>query len=49
VLTGSSADLARRAIVARGLAGAPLVLYPLWCAFATLLSGSIWWLNRGSR
>jgi tryptophan-rich sensory protein len=46
VLTASSADLTRRAIEVQSSRGAPLVLYPLWCAFATLLSTRIWWLNR---
>lgn len=46
VLTASSADLARRAIDVRGARATPLVLYPLWCAFATVLSGHIWLLNR---
>lgn len=46
VLTASSADLTRRAVDARGLSGAVLGLYPLWCAFATLLSTRIWQLNR---
>ncbi|MBV8930618.1 MAG: tryptophan-rich sensory protein, partial [Mycobacteriaceae bacterium] len=46
VLTASGADLAARAIDVRGARAAPLVLYPLWCAFATLLSGHIWLLNR---
>lgn len=45
-LTLSSADLTRRAVQARADRGAPLVLYPLWCAFATVLSSRIWWLNR---
>jgi translocator protein len=45
-LTGSSADLTRRAISARGPSGAALGLYPAWCAFATLLSTRIWQLNR---
>lgn len=45
-LTASSADLTRRAIAVRGAAGAPLALYPLWCAFATMLSTHIWLLNR---
>jgi translocator protein len=45
-LTASSADLTRRAVQARPERGAPLVLYPLWCAFATLLSTRIWMLNR---
>jgi tryptophan-rich sensory protein len=29
------------------LAGALLVPYLLWVAFATVLNGSIWWMNRG--
>lgn len=45
-LTASSADLTRRAVAARGMRGAPLALYPLWCAFATVLSTDIWRLNR---
>lgn len=45
-LTASSADLSRRAVAARGAAAAPLVLYPLWTAFATLLATRVWWLNR---
>ncbi|MET0993322.1 MAG: TspO/MBR family protein [Mycobacterium sp.] len=45
-LTASSADLSRRAIEARGARGALLTPYPLWCAFATLLSTRIWLLNR---
>ena len=46
VLTASSADLTRRAVDARGPSAAVLGLYPLWCAFATLLSTRIWQLNR---
>jgi translocator protein len=46
VLTASSADLTRRAVDARGSSAAVLGLYPLWCAFATLLSTRIWQLNR---
>jgi tryptophan-rich sensory protein len=45
-LTASSADLSRRAVRARGAGAGVLGLYPLWCAFATLLSSRIWWLNR---
>jgi benzodiazapine receptor len=45
-LTASSADLTRRAVAARGTTGVVLGLYPLWCAFATLLSTRIWRLNR---
>lgn len=45
-LTASSADLTRRGIAARGPGAGVLAPYPLWCAFATALSSSIWWLNR---
>jgi tryptophan-rich sensory protein len=45
-LTVSSADLTRRTVAVKGSSAAPLALYPLWCAFATLLSSRIWWLNR---
>ncbi|TVS87197.1 TspO/MBR family protein [Mycobacterium helveticum] len=45
-LTVSSADLARRAVDAQGGRAAPLLLYPLWCAFATALAGHLWFLNR---
>jgi translocator protein len=45
-LTASSADLTRRAVEVQPSRGAPLVLYPLWCAFATALSARIWMLNR---
>lgn len=45
-LTASSADLTRRAVGVRGAPAGALGLYPLWCAFATLLSTRIWWLNR---
>jgi translocator protein len=47
-LTASSADLTRRSVALRGVSAAPLALYPLWCAFATVLSSRIWWLNRRS-
>ncbi|MGE0220370.1 TspO/MBR family protein [Mycolicibacterium sp.] len=46
-LTASSADLARRAAAADPRAAAVLAPYPLWCAFATVLSTRIWALNRG--
>lgn len=46
VLTASSADLTRRSVAVRGASAAPLGLYPAWCAFATVLSSRIWWLNR---
>ncbi|WP_395312184.1 TspO/MBR family protein [Mycobacterium sp. AMU20-3851] len=46
LLAASSADLTRRAVAVRGAKAAPLGLYPLWCTFATVLSTSIWALNR---
>jgi translocator protein len=46
VLTASSADLARRAVNVQGTRAAPLLLYPAWCAFATMLSSHVWFLNR---
>jgi translocator protein len=46
VLAASSADLARRTAAADPRAGAALLPYPLWCAFATVMSGHIWALNR---
>lgn len=46
VLTLSSTDLTRRAAAVGGKRAAPLALYPLWCAFATVLSTHIWILNR---
>ena len=47
VLTASSVDLVRRAgEVDRGAASA-LAPYAAWCGFATVLSSSIAWLNRG--
>ncbi|WP_168702178.1 TspO/MBR family protein [Gordonia paraffinivorans] len=48
-LTASSADLARRTAAVNPPAGAALAAYPAWCAFATVLSTSTWWLNRGRR
>jgi translocator protein len=45
-LTVSSADLARRTAQADRRAGLALTPYPLWCAFATVLSTHIWRLNR---
>ncbi len=45
-LAVSSADLTRRAVEVRGARSAPLALYPLWCAFATVLSTHIWKLNK---
>lgn len=46
VLTASSVDLARRTAQVDSRAGAALSAYPAWCAFATALSTSTWWLNR---
>ncbi len=46
VLAASSADLSRRAAAADPRAGAALLPYPLWCAFATAMSCHIWVLNR---
>jgi translocator protein len=45
-LTLSSADLARRTAAADPRAGLALSPYPVWCAFATVLSAHIWRLNR---
>lgn len=45
-LAVSSADLTRRAVRVNGAPARVLWPYPLWCAFATALSGRIWWLNR---
>jgi translocator protein len=46
VLAASSADLARRAALADPRAGAALLPYPLWSAFATAMTSHIWVLNR---
>ncbi len=46
VLAVSTADLTRRTAAAAPRAGAALLPYPLWCAFALLLSVRIWRLNR---
>lgn len=45
-LAVSSADLTRRAVRVNGAPARVLWPYPLWCTFATALSGRIWWLNR---
>jgi len=45
-LSFSSADLARRAADADVKLGVALAPYPLWCAFATVMSADIWRLNR---
>jgi translocator protein len=46
VLAASSADLARRTAAADSRAGAALLPYPLWCAFAVAMSAHTWALNR---
>lgn len=46
VLALSSADLVRRTARISKSAGALLAPYAGWTAFATALSGSIWWLNN---
>ena len=46
VLAASSADLTRRTAAVDARLGAALLPYPLWCSFATLMSGHIWVLNR---
>lgn len=48
-LAASTADLARRARTVSSGAHAALTPYLAWTAFATVLSGSIAWLNRSSR
>ena len=45
-LTVSSADLARRGADADPKLGAALAPYPMWCAFATVMTTDIWRLNR---
>lgn len=45
-LAASSVDLTRRAAAADPKLGAALAPYPAWCAFATVMSGDIWRLNR---
>jgi len=45
VLAASSAGLAKQAAQADARAGLALAPYPLWCAFATVLSAHIWRLN----
>lgn len=45
-LAASSADLARRTAKVDPVAGAALAPYPLWCAFATVMSTDIWRRNR---
>ncbi|HKV17900.1 MAG TPA: TspO/MBR family protein [Mycobacterium sp.] len=45
-LAVSSADLTRRSVAVRGARAFPLAAYPAWCAFATVLSTTIWRRNR---
>ncbi|MCV7424491.1 tryptophan-rich sensory protein [Mycobacterium yunnanensis] len=45
-LAVSSADLTARAVRVNGTPAKALWAYPAWCAFATVLSSRIWWLNR---
>ncbi len=46
LLAVSSADLTRRAVAVQGAKAVPLAAYPAWCAFATVLSTHIWFINR---
>jgi len=46
VLAVSSADLTRRTVAIQGVRAIPLLVYPLWCAFATVLASHVWFLNR---
>ena len=46
-LAASGADLARRAARVDARAATGLGVYAGWCAFATVLSASIWRRNRG--
>jgi len=43
---GTLAKTAAAVFVTTGDRGAPLVLYPLWCAFATTLSTRMYVVNR---
>lgn len=45
-LTGSSADLVRRAASSGTKRGVALAAYPLWCGFATVLTN---WIDRNNR
>lgn len=45
-LAASSADLTRRSMAVNRGRGAWLVPYAAWTAFATVLTGTIWYLNR---
>jgi len=42
----SSADLTRRTADAQPRAGLALLPYPMWCAFAAVMSADIWRLNH---
>ncbi|TDC69714.1 tryptophan-rich sensory protein [Actinomadura sp. GC306] len=46
LLDVSNAELIRRTARADGVAGATLVPYAVWCAFATALNGDIAYRNR---
>ena len=46
MLAISSADLARRNIAVNKRRGAFLLPYAAWTAFATVLTGTIWYQNR---
>lgn len=45
-LAASSADLTRRSMAVNQKRGAWLMPYAAWTAFATVLTGTIWYLNR---
>ncbi|MDO5512072.1 TspO/MBR family protein [Corynebacterium sp.] len=45
-LAASSADLTRRCLAVNPRRGAWLAPYAAWTAFATVLTGTIWYLNR---
>ena len=47
VLAVSSADLTRRVFKVRKSLGLRLAAYPAWCTFATVLTASIYHLNKG--
>lgn len=47
MLAASSADLVRRSMSIDRRGGIALAPYAAWTAFASVLSGSIAWLNRG--
>ncbi len=48
VLAASSLGLARRAGRVKPGLGALLAPYAAWTAFATVLAGTVWWLNRNN-